>query len=90
MSEKDLKESNITSNIKMLIETINHLYIPSSQKNKDSRDVLEKYVYTLNNIMNQVVGSRSIEFPDSLMSNFKHNREPTPEQYDEYLQYLVS
>ena len=90
MSDKDPKQSIITTNIKTLKETLNSLYIPMVSNDKEMKDSLEKYSHSLETLISQVVGTRSIPFPPSLLENKAQNKQPSLEELEEYGSYMVS
>lgn len=90
MSGKDPKQSSITTNVKAIMDTINGLYIPIVSKEKDMKESLERYAHSLENLLSQVVGTRSIAFPPSLLQNQESNRRPTVDQLEEYNEYMVN
>lgn len=90
MSDKDPKQSNMTTNIKALMDTINGLYVPLVSDDRDLKDSLERYSHGLETLLSQVVGTRSIIFPPCLLKNQETKRKPTLEQLEEYCESMVS
>ena len=90
MSDKDPDKSNITIDIQALQDTIKSIYLPLVSGDKETQELLERYVHVLDNSLSQVVGTRSISFPPSLLENQQKGNRPTSEQLEEYTDYLVS
>lgn len=89
MSDKDPKQSNMTTSVKALMDTINSIYVPLMAGDCEIKESLERYSHGLDSLLSQVVGTRAIMFPPSLLTNVDKKRKPSAEQLDEYCAYLV-